>query len=493
MNSIIKLKSWMALTNQNKIIQNPVQVSKPNPVQVSQSNPVQVSKPNPVQVSKPNPVQVSKPNPVQVSKSNLVQVSQSNLVQVSQSNLVQNQDQNELSDIDEKFCQIYYQTTNLNLIKQLISSDGIKNMTTLNNALPSDFSKSNYEKYCENITNPILIKKKYLEFLKEKKNIEQIINIIIIKQNKINLDTIIPIISNPTITISLISDFNESIEHPNIKKYKTNNNHLQILNKVINSNTSKYYCIINDNFRLDKNFINKLLKELTIINTKILLLILDDLIQNYDSKRLGDYFNIQNKYLKSIIEPYISIFNNEIKTEYRYSINNIGQILYTNELAQKCEYLLALTTIEFNINSNINSNIKDMLNMFDLYIENQNDNIINNYDKEQKLDVQDNNDIIETKLNEIYINQLYNNQYKYFTDDQIKSLINLSILPTQSEQIYQTNHQDQNESLKLEDQSQSRQSKILESSKLVNLPNDHTKDHKIEFDFLLMENSNLIN
>jgi hypothetical protein len=112
--------------------------------------------------------------------------------------------------------------------------------------LPNNFNWKVYSKYCQGITNEILIKKHYLESYNRKLEAEQLLNIIIIKKTNLPIETVILDFNNMKVTISIISENKEYIEHYNVRKYIIDSTIQNKLNEVIKNNTSKYYMILFD-------------------------------------------------------------------------------------------------------------------------------------------------------------------------------------------------------------------------------------------------------
>jgi len=141
--------------------------------------------------------------------------------------------------------------------------------------LPTDINWDNYRKLFPEINNEVLARKHYTEKLEIKNNTEQTLNIIIIKRSNTPISAVLPEINNMDLTISLVSDHVDPIEHYNVKKYYSNNL-IYKLNEAIKCNKSKYYCIIFDNYILDKLFPKNICRELNnLYNIDNLLLIQD--------------------------------------------------------------------------------------------------------------------------------------------------------------------------------------------------------------------------
>jgi len=268
---------------------------------------------------------------------------------------------------DINFCKLFYGTSDLETIDKLILLTGIDNLSKLNKNLPQNFSVNNYYKFCSNINNEILIKKHYIDITNKKMNTEQLLNIIIIRNTNNPIDEIFTEINNLNITISLITNMVETIDHYNIKKY----NYINIedtLNYVIENNTSKYYMIIYDNYKFNKNFMSDITKELdNIYNTNCLILLND----NKQKNNSIEYFYININDIINIDE-YICIFSNNIKKKYEYSVSDIGLFLYTNQLLNKYNKILTTTYYDFEIlkKNNLLNEMKTLFNIYTKNIEN---------------------------------------------------------------------------------------------------------------------------
>lgn len=268
---------------------------------------------------------------------------------------------------DINFCEIYYGTADLTIIDKLILLTGIDNLSKLNKNLPIDFSVNNYCKFCSNINNEILIKKHYIDITNKKLDTEQLLNIIIIRKTNVSIEEIFPEFNNLSITLSLITNIDERIDHYNIKKYNYTNIE-DTLNNVIENNKSKYYMIIYDNYKFNNNFTIDIIKELNnIYNTNCLLLIND----NKQTNNLIEYFYIDINEIINIEES-IYIFSNNIKKKYEYSVSDIGLFLYTNQLLKKYNKILATTYYNFEIlkKDNLLNEMKILFNIYTKNIEN---------------------------------------------------------------------------------------------------------------------------
>ena len=291
-----------------------------------------------------------------------------------------------LSDIDYNFCSIYYETKSNDLINKFIEQTGIKNMINLNNKLDQNFNWKNYAKFCPQLNNnEILVKKHFLEKLNEKSCNKQLLNIIIIKTSNTSIDTIFSNFDNINIQFSLITNKKDDVEHYNVKNFIYNNinDQLNILNRIIKENVSEYFMIIYDYYIFENNFISKIIKDLNkLINTNSLLLVQNTLKTDTDTNTKTEYFRIKTDFFKKITEPYICIINNDIKQEYDYSISEIGIVLYINQVINKYNSILVSNDYSFKNNNDDNNKlvIKDMILLFDLYISNIENDIINEYD-----------------------------------------------------------------------------------------------------------------
>jgi hypothetical protein len=329
----------------------------------------------------------------------------------------------EQNEIDYNFCYKYYDTQNIDTINKL-ALNGIKNITTLNSRFDSNFNWKSYSKFCPHLTDEILVKKHYIESLNQKNMNEQILNIIIIKTSNKPLDNIFFDINNYNIQISIISDKREDIEHYNIKNYTCKyDDQLNILNIILKNNKTKYFMIIYDHYIFEKNFITKILKDLNNLLDLNALLIVQNSIDvdiEQDNQIKTDYFRIKTDFLRKITEPYICILNNEIKQDFDYSMSEIGIILYINQLLNKYNSILATTDYSFKNINNINNKliIKDIVLLFDLYMSNIENNIIDQYNNNQLVDINDpNNQVNDTNINN-QVNDIN-------TNNQVNDLINI--------------------------------------------------------------------
>jgi hypothetical protein len=359
-----------------------------------------------------------------------------------------------IQDIDYNFCKIYYETNDNMLINRLVSLNGIKTMKMLDIKLPNDFNWKVYSRYCQGITNEILIKKHYLESYNRKLEAEQLLNIIIIKKTKLPIETVILDFNNMKVTLSIISEDKENIEHYNVRKYTIDSSIQNKLNEVIKNNTSKYYMILFDNYNFEYSFVNKICKELDdLIDIESLLLVSDyNSNINMDTNTI-EYFRINTNYLRTLTESYVCILNNSIKSDYEYSITDIGLALYINQQLKKYNNTLTSVDFKFKVLQTENNKLllKDTFALFDIYISNIEDNILDN----------DINTIIELSNDDTNNQNMNNIQIEEITSTLIKSgeLINEKVPDEKIE-------------------------KIRKSVKLNN---------KIELDFLIRENNGIIN
>lgn len=362
-----------------------------------------------------------------------------------------------IQEIDYNFCQIYYETNDKTLINRLVSLNGIKSMKLLDIKLPNNFNWKVYSKYCQGITNEILIKKHYLESYNRKLEAEQLLNIIIIKKTKLPIETVILDFNNMKVTISIISEEKEDIEHYNLRKYIIDSSIQNKLNEVIKNNTSKYYMILFDNHNFEYSFVNKICRELDdLIDIESLLLVSDYNSDININTMTIEYFRINTNYLRTLTEPYVCILNNSIKTDYEYSITDIGLALYINQQLKKYNNTLTSVDFKFKVLETENNKLllKDTFALFDIYISNIEDNILDN----------DINTIIELSNDETNNEDMNNIQIEEITSTLVKSgeYINKEIDLTTS---------------LIND-------KISKPIKLSN---------KIEMDFLVRENNGIIN
>jgi hypothetical protein len=383
--------------------------------------------------------------------------------------MTQNIDKQEyFNDIDYNFCQVYYETNDKSLINRLVTLNGIKSMKLLDAKLPNNFNWKAYGKYCQGIENEILVKKHYLESYYRKLEADQILNIIIVKKTKSPIETIILDFNNMKVTISVISEEKETIEHYNVIKYIANNGLTQKLNEVIINNTSKYYMIIFDNYSFEYNFVNKICKELdNLLTIESLLLVSDVNLEATSDLKMIEYFKINTNYLRTLSEPYICILNNSLKSEYIYSITDIGLILYINQQLKKYQNTLTSIDYKFKITESEHNKqlLRDTLNLFDMYISNIEDNILDNdINKIIELSNDENLEIISS-VNNIHIDQV--------TSSLVKSA-----------EYIETNE----EVIKMD-----KIKNIAESSNNKEIIKKTKHNSGIELDFLLRENSNILN
>lgn len=306
-------------------------------------------------------------------------------IETSQQDITSNINNNiaQVNDIDYNFCKVYYDTQNMDLINKL-SQSGIKNMINLNSKIDPYFNWKNYSKFCPQFSdNEILVKKHYLEKINEKLFVEQLLNIIIIKTSNRPLDTIFREFDNINIQFSLLTEARDDFEHYNVKNYLCNkNNQLSILNNILKINTAKYFMIVYDYNVFEYNFISKITKDLNnLINLNALLLVQNSLSIDTEISKKTDFFRIKTDFLRKITDPYICVINNEIKQDFDYSMSEIGIILYINQITNKYNSILATTDYLFKNNNDTNNKliIKDITLLFDLYVSNIENDIINEY------------------------------------------------------------------------------------------------------------------
>ena len=412
--------------------------------------------------------------------------------------LINTEKQEQYNDIDYNFCQIYYETNDNTLINRLVSLNGIKSMKLLDAKLPNDFNWKAYSKYCQGLNNEILIKKHYLESYYRKLEADQILNIIIIKKTRLPLDTVILDFNNMKVTLSIISEENELIEHYNVKKYIANNDITSKLNEVIRNNTSKYYMIIFDNYNFEYNFVNKICSELDdLFSIDSLLLVSEsesdlglglglDLgtgsekgpstlsgsgtVINTESTTI-EYFKINTNYLRTLSEPYVCLLNNTLKTKYDYSITDIGLTLYINQLLKKFTNTLTSVDFKFKITESEQNKLllRDTLSLFDIYISNIEDNILDS-DINKIIELSnDDNDNNTQQINTNYIDQI------------------TSTLAKSGEYVNQNQDQEQ---IQTQTQTQT-QTQISNNIEIIKKSNKHNS--KIELDFLVRENNGIMN
>lgn len=294
-----------------------------------------------------------------------------------------NNNVSQINDIDYNFCNVYYETQNNELINRL-SQNGIKNMINLNSKIDTYFNWNKYSKFCPQFgNNEILVKKNYLEKINEKLYIEQLLNIIIIRTSNKPLDLIFNEFDNINIQFSLLTEVRDDFEHYNIKNYICNkNNQLSVLNDIVKINNAKYFMIIYDYNIFEYNFISKIIRDLNnLINLSALLLIQNSLSIDTEISKKTDFFRIKTDFLRKITDPYICVINNEIKQEFDYSMSEIGIILYINQVTNKYNSILATTDYLFKNNNDTNNKliIKDITLLFDLYVSNIENDVINEY------------------------------------------------------------------------------------------------------------------
>ena len=332
-------------------------------------------------------------------------------------------------DIDYNFCAIYYETQNNDLINKLVEQSGIKNMINLNSKFDQSFNWKNYSKFCPELNNnEILVKKNFLEKLNQKMCNAQLLNIIIIKTTNKSLDTIFSEFNNINVQFSVISEKRDDVEHYNIKNYNcTKHNQLNVLNNILKENTAKYFMIIYDYHIFEYNFVAKIIKDLNnLINLNALLLIENssntdhqdiNQIQNQQSQKT-EYFRIKTDFLRKITDSYICIINNDIKQEFDYSMSEMGIILYINQVINKYNSVLSTTDYLFKNNNDANNKltIKDMVMLFDLYISNIENDVINDYLNSQTQQIND-LELFDSDNNIIYANKQIDKQINKETND----------------------------------------------------------------------------
>jgi hypothetical protein len=394
-----------------------------------------------------------------------------------------NQDKN-IPDTDYNFCKIYYETNDHTLINRLVSLNGIKTMRMLDMKLPQEFNWKAYSKYCQGINSEILIKKHYLESYNRKLDAEQLLNIIIIKRTKLPIDTVILDINNMKVTISVISEDKDNTEHYNVKKYLVDNNLQNKLNEVIKNNTSKYYMIIFDNYNFEYNFMNKICRELeNLLDVSSLLLVSEYNLENNMESSTIEYFKINTNYLRTLSEPYVCILNNDLKSNFDYSVTEIGLTLYINQQLKK--YINTLTSVDYKFKLSESDNnkllLRDTLTLFDIYISNIEDNILDNdINKIIELSDEENNDV---KHN------INNSQIDKITSTLVKSVecIKANIMADKM-----TNTMADKMTNIIADKMTNIIADKMADKLEINLT--QTKpDNKIELDFLLRENNSIMN
>jgi hypothetical protein len=284
--------------------------------------------------------------------------------------------------IDYKFCNKYYNTDSVDQIN-FLSKNNIKNLLNLNQQFDQNFNWTKYSKFCPHLNDEILIKKDYLDNIEQKKLNKQILNIIIIKTSHKSLESIFTDFANLEVTFSIITENKEDIEHYNIINYICKpHEQLITLNNILKNNKSQYFMIIYDYYNFEYNFINRIIKDLNSLNHINCLLLVQNTTENIvEYQNSTDFFRIKTDFLRKITEPYICIFNNEINSQFTYSISEVGIILYINQILNKYNSILATIDYIFH-NNNESSNkliIKDIITLFDLYISNIENDVINNY------------------------------------------------------------------------------------------------------------------
>lgn len=192
---------------------------------------------------------------------------------------------------------------------------------------------------------------------------ESLLNIIIIKKSNVNISNFFS--NHQNINISIITDKKENI--PSHYNEHITDNYEKTLNIILNNNKSKYIMIIFDNYIFQSNFVNLIYNEIINLNSDLLLLFND---------KQNNNFNINIKFLHKINEQFICIFNNNIKKDYKYSISEIGLILYYNELINNYENFQCSTNIKFDIIEERNQ-INEMFKLFNIFM-NQIEEIIFN-------------------------------------------------------------------------------------------------------------------
>lgn len=190
--------------------------------------------------------------------------------------------------------------------------------------------------------------------ISENTNKGSLLNIIIIRQLNININNLLQ--NHNNIIISLITNKKEIIPKY-INEYITDN-YEQTLNQIINNNNSKYIMILFDNYIFDNNILDKLNNEISNLNSDLLLLVND---------KHNNKFNINIKFVHKLNEPFILIFSNNIKLEYKYSISEIGLILYNNELMNNHDNFECSTNIKFNLIEEKNQ-LNEMFKLFNIFM-----------------------------------------------------------------------------------------------------------------------------
>lgn len=294
------------------------------------------------------------------------------------------QNNNVIEYFDYDFCRTYYdQSDEKELI--LLSTNGVKNMNDLNtliNCYDEHFNWIEYSKMCEEV-NEILVKKRYIENMNAKFKTDQILNIILIKTTNYPIESIFSDYQNNSVTISIISDTNVNITHHNIKKYIANkNNQTNLLNTIIQNNTSTFYMIAYDYYYFEHQFINKLIKKLSDAkNVETILLIKDLTKHDDDITENQEFFLIKSKFIRKIDDMFLCVINNDNKCNFTYSLSEVGVFLYSNQILRKYENVLATTDFIFKIINKFESKqlINDCYVLFDMYLSNIENDIIDEY------------------------------------------------------------------------------------------------------------------
>lgn len=182
---------------------------------------------------------------------------------------------------------------------------------------------------------------------------ETLLNIIVLKKSNININNQFP--NNNNLTISVISNKKDNI--PKYYNEYISNNYEHSINMILNNNKSKYLMIITDNYSLESNFIDNIYNEINKLNSDILLLFND---------KQNNNFNINIKFLHKINEPFLCIFNNNIKKEFKYNASDIGLFLYINELLYNYDSIESSTNIKFHLIDN--NELNETLKLFNIYM-----------------------------------------------------------------------------------------------------------------------------
>jgi hypothetical protein len=297
-----------------------------------------------------------------------------------------NDDKHQITnDTDYNFCSVYYNNSNHDYINE-ISKNDIKNMSQLNSILPKNFNWKSYSKFClQNNENEILVKKNFIDKKNEKTYVEPLLNVIIIKTQNKPFNTIFTDFSDLCVDFSIITSSKEDIEHYNITQYCCEkNNQLEMLNNVIKSNVHKYFMIIYDYYTFEYDFITKIIKDINnLLNTNALLLIENNSNTINGIHKKTDFFRIKTDFITKMEELFICVISDEIKKTYDYSLSEIGIILYINQIISKYNSVLATTDYLFknNIDNNNKMLLKDFVILFDLYLSNIENDILNDYDR----------------------------------------------------------------------------------------------------------------